>query len=94
VKPSGQPRLVPNGGSSLKPALFILAVPTVFAMVLCPPVGLVLALIGGLILFAKWDKRRERRRAASQHELEMQAYHQRRAAREACERWTNPGWRV
>jgi hypothetical protein len=93
MRPSNQPRLAPNGGSSLKPAWFILLVPAVPAVVLCPPLLIIPILVLGIWLANKGFNHSNKRRFDQEHQRNMVEYHQRRAAREWCENWTNPGWR-
>ena len=93
MKPSGQPRLTPNGGSSLKPAWFLFAIPGVMAIALCPPLGFLLLFALGIVILVKWCNHRDVRMREIRHETRMAEYHERRRAREFCENWTNPGWR-
>lgn len=97
MRPSNQPRLAPNGGSSLKPAWFLLAIPAVMASTLVPPLGVTLLVGGGILLVVKLGNRvgsKSRARVeAVQHRQRMDDYYRRREAQQWCDNWNNPGWR-
>jgi hypothetical protein len=99
VKPSNQPRLKPNGGSSLKPAWFVVAVPATFATVIFPPIGVVLLAILAAVGLSKLLGVRSVRKAERDHRRRMDAFYQsqedaRREAYYAQRTFVNPGWQV
>jgi hypothetical protein len=99
VKPSGQPRLAPNGGTSLKPAWFVVAVPVVFATVIFPPLGIAGGVIAAVAILAKWSGRRAKLNAERAHRSRMTAFYQaqedaRREEYYAQRTFVNPGWQA
>jgi hypothetical protein len=79
---------------SLKPVAFVLAVPTVMAVAICPPIGVALVIFGGLGL-AIWALiRRDQRKMLERHNAKMRRFYARAEERRTTEGWTNPGWRL
>lgn len=99
MKPSGQARLAPNGGTSLKPVWFVVAVPVSIAMVVFPPLGVLVGLTIAAVLLSKILGHRQEHKAARSHRGRMDAFYQaqedaRREEYYAQRTFVNPGWRV
>jgi len=63
-------------------------------VMLWPPAWLLIPVIPIVLLIIKLQANSARKRAARDHELAMEEYRARRAAREWVESGINPGWRL
>ena len=92
MQPSGQPRLVPNGGSPIRPGPLICGIILAFASIAFPP--LLLLVLPGAIAWgiAKWSSAAQRRR---EHRAQLEAYQRYYAQWQADQASViNPGWRL
>lgn len=92
MKPSGQPRLAPNGGTRLNGGAVIAFVLGSFVSIMFPPFLTVVGLAGFIWWLVRFVERRERSKEARLHAQRMEDFYRAQAAEQRT--FTNPGWRV
>lgn len=71
----------------------VLAVIVIFATCIFPPVGILVAIVFGIIGICKLSIRSQSRRAAAEHQVRIRQFYDRCDQQQVSATWTNPGWR-